>query len=131
MKEETESSTVMVSGGFDPVHVGHIRMITAAAKFGDVIIVANSDNWLFREKGEFGITSVIAERFGSREWETHDGDFLGEDQWAWLDRTLAASTARINVIVSGVQVLPDLANIAGVLLLLSATTRKSVMPLLA
>jgi len=51
MKEETERPTVMVSGGFDPVHVGHIRMITAAAKYGDVIIVANSDNWLFREKG--------------------------------------------------------------------------------
>jgi len=51
MKEETEKPTVMVSGGFDPVHVGHIRMITAAAKYGDVVIVANSDNWLFREKG--------------------------------------------------------------------------------
>ena len=51
MKEKTERPTVMVSGGFDPVHVGHIRMITAAAKYGDVIIVANSDNWLFREKG--------------------------------------------------------------------------------
>ena len=51
MKEKTERPTVMVSGGFDPVHVGHIRMITAAAKYGDVIIAANSDNWLFREKG--------------------------------------------------------------------------------
>ena len=51
MKEEIERPTVMVSGGFDPVHVGHIRMITAAAKYGDVVIVANSDNWLFREKG--------------------------------------------------------------------------------
>ena len=25
--------TIMVSGGFDPVHVGHIRMIRAAAKY--------------------------------------------------------------------------------------------------
>jgi cytidyltransferase-like protein len=43
--------TVMVSGGFDPVHVGHIRMILAAAKYGDVIVIANSDDWLYRKKG--------------------------------------------------------------------------------
>jgi len=48
---EDEKPTVMVSGGFDPVHVGHIRMIMAAAKYGDVIIIANSDEWLFRERG--------------------------------------------------------------------------------
>tara|TARA_R110002074_G_scaffold6846_2_gene30414 strand:+ start:1525 stop:1989 length:465 start_codon:yes stop_codon:yes gene_type:complete len=46
-----EKPTVMVSGGFDPVHVGHIRMIRAAAKFGDVIVIANSDDWLHRKKG--------------------------------------------------------------------------------
>ena len=46
-----EKPTVMVSGGFDPVHVGHIRMIRAAAKFGDVIVIANSDDWLYRKKG--------------------------------------------------------------------------------
>ncbi len=48
---ETERPTVMVSGGFDPVHVGHIRMIRAAAEFGDVIVIANSDEWLYRKKG--------------------------------------------------------------------------------
>ena len=48
---ENERSTVMVSGGFDPVHVGHIRMIREAAKYGDVIVIANSDDWLYRKKG--------------------------------------------------------------------------------
>tara|TARA_Y100000589_G_scaffold323405_1_gene357887 strand:+ start:225 stop:704 length:480 start_codon:yes stop_codon:yes gene_type:complete len=46
-----KTPTVMVSGGFDPVHAGHIRMIRHAAEFGDVIIIANSDDWLFRKKG--------------------------------------------------------------------------------
>lgn len=46
-----DKPTVMVSGGFDPVHAGHIRMIRDAAKHGDVIVVANSDDWLFRKKG--------------------------------------------------------------------------------
>ena len=48
---DKEKPTVMVSGGFDPVHAGHIRMIRDAARHGDVIIVANSDAWLFRKKG--------------------------------------------------------------------------------
>ena len=50
-KDSKEKPTVMVSGGFDPVHAGHIRMIRDAANFGDVIVVANSDDWLFRKKG--------------------------------------------------------------------------------
>ena len=29
---------VMVSGGFDPIHVGHVRMIQEAAEYGDVIV---------------------------------------------------------------------------------------------
>jgi len=49
--EINERPTVMVSGGFDPVHAGHIRMIRHAAEFGDVIVIANSDDWLFRKKG--------------------------------------------------------------------------------
>ena len=50
-EKKTKKPTVMVSGGFDPVHAGHIRMIRDAANFGDVIVIANSDNWLFRKKG--------------------------------------------------------------------------------
>ena len=51
INEEEKRPTVMVSGGFDPVHAGHIRMIRAAAEYGDVIVVANSDGWLYRKKG--------------------------------------------------------------------------------
>ena len=42
---------VTVSGGFDPIHVGHVRMILEAGMLGDVIIIANSDEWLMRKKG--------------------------------------------------------------------------------
>ena len=51
MTTDDKRPTVMVSGGFDPVHAGHIRMIREAAQYGDVIVVANSDDWLFRKKG--------------------------------------------------------------------------------
>ena len=43
--------TVMVSGGFDPIHAGHVQMIREAADYGNVIVVANSDDWLMRKKG--------------------------------------------------------------------------------
>jgi len=41
---------IAVSGGFDPIHKGHIRMIREAAKLGDVIVILNSDDWLMRKK---------------------------------------------------------------------------------
>ena len=42
---------VLVSGGFDPIHVGHVRMIEDAARHGGVVVVLNSDEWLMRKKG--------------------------------------------------------------------------------
>lgn len=42
---------ICVSGGFDPVHIGHLRMIEEAAKYGNVIVIVNSDEWLMRKKG--------------------------------------------------------------------------------
>ncbi len=43
--------TIAVSGGFDPVHFGHVKMIESAADYGDVIVILNSDAWLLRKKG--------------------------------------------------------------------------------
>jgi cytidyltransferase-like protein len=43
---------VVVSGGFDPVHSGHIKLIKEARRLGDQLIVGiNSDDWLARKKG--------------------------------------------------------------------------------
>jgi len=43
---------VLISGGFDPLHSGHIAYIQAAKKLGDILVVAvNSDEWLTRKKG--------------------------------------------------------------------------------
>jgi cytidyltransferase-like protein len=49
--EEVDVKTIAVSGGFDPLHFGHLRMFQDAAKAGDVIIILNSDEWLRRKKG--------------------------------------------------------------------------------
>jgi len=49
---------VIVSGGFDPVHEGHIYLINEAndlakSKYDSVIVGLNSDDWLIRKKGFF------------------------------------------------------------------------------
>ena len=45
---------IVVSGGFDPIHSGHIAYFNAAKKLGDKLIVAlNSDKWLEDKKGKF------------------------------------------------------------------------------
>ena len=41
---------VVVSGGFDPIHVGHLRMMKEAAEYGNLIVIINSDSWLKRKK---------------------------------------------------------------------------------
>ena len=43
---------VLVTGGFDPLHSGHIDLFNEAKKLGDTLIVGvNTDEWLTRKKG--------------------------------------------------------------------------------
>ena len=42
---------VIVTGGFDPIHSGHIAYIKAARTLGRVMVGLNSDEWLQRKKG--------------------------------------------------------------------------------
>ncbi len=50
--ENDKKKTVVVSGGFDPVHIGHVRMFNEARALGDrLVVVLNNDNWLMAKKG--------------------------------------------------------------------------------
>lgn len=43
---------VAVSGGFDPIHIGHVRMFEEARALGDkLVVILNNDNWLLEKKG--------------------------------------------------------------------------------
>ena len=46
-------SIIVLSGGFDPVHKGHLRMFRQASWLGHQVVVGlNSDEWLKRKKGK-------------------------------------------------------------------------------
>tara|TARA_B100001996_G_scaffold269469_1_gene210759 strand:+ start:1451 stop:1882 length:432 start_codon:yes stop_codon:yes gene_type:complete len=47
------NNIIILSGGFDPIHKGHVRMFKEANKLGKVIVGLNSDKWLIRKKNKF------------------------------------------------------------------------------
>jgi cytidyltransferase-like protein len=51
--KEIKMKVVLVTGGFDPLHSGHIEYFRAAKKLGYLLVVGiNSDEWLVRKKGK-------------------------------------------------------------------------------
>ena len=45
---------VLITGGFDPLHSGHINYIQESKKLGDILVVGlNSDKWLIKKKGTY------------------------------------------------------------------------------
>jgi D-beta-D-heptose 7-phosphate kinase/D-beta-D-heptose 1-phosphate adenosyltransferase len=47
-----QHNLAIVSGGFDPVHVGHVRMLWEASLYNTrVVVILNNDNWLLEKKG--------------------------------------------------------------------------------
>ena len=52
-EEQVQTTIVLVTGGFDPLHSGHIAYFEEARQLGDTLIVGlNSDAWLRRKKGK-------------------------------------------------------------------------------
>lgn len=50
--KKKEPVVVMVSGGFDPIHHGHVRYFHEARKLGDrLVVVINNDHWIQLKKG--------------------------------------------------------------------------------
>lgn len=52
MQEPTGKVIIAISGGFDPIHIGHIRYIQESRQLGDeLVVILNNDNWLLNKKG--------------------------------------------------------------------------------
>lgn len=51
-KQSKKKIVVAVSGGFDPIHIGHVEMFYEAKALGDeLVVILNNDNWLQKKKG--------------------------------------------------------------------------------
>jgi len=43
--------TVAISGGFDPLHIGHVELMKEAKALGDrLVVIINNDNWIKKKK---------------------------------------------------------------------------------
>lgn len=47
----SDETFIGVSGGFDPLHGGHLDYLKHAAEYGKVVVFLNTDEWLKRKKG--------------------------------------------------------------------------------
>ena len=47
------NNIILISGGFDPLHSGHILLINEASRYGQIVVLLNSDKWLIKKKKKF------------------------------------------------------------------------------
>ncbi len=51
MAANRKKIVVAVSGGFDPLHIGHVRLFERAKALGDeLVVILNNDHWLRKKK---------------------------------------------------------------------------------
>lgn len=67
MENKKKKIIIAVSGGFDPIHLGHIRLFKEAKNLGDELaVILNNDNWLKKKKGFVFIPQNIFANGGDR-----------------------------------------------------------------
>ena len=86
--------SIAVSGGFDPLHVGHLRMMQDAAQHGNLTVIINSDEWLLRKKGYVFMT-----------WDER-AELIGA--YDFVDRVVKAKDDDRTVVESLEEVRPDI-----------------------
>ncbi len=81
---------VVITGGFDPLHSGHLSYIKAAADLGQVLVVGvNSDDWLTRKKSRAFMPfierlAIIKEiKYVNHAISFDDSDGSGKDAINW------------------------------------------------
>jgi cytidyltransferase-like protein len=91
---------VLITGGFDPLHSGHIKYFEEARKLGDQLIVGlNSDAWLTRKKGrpfmKWEDRLAVVQNIRGVNWTVQFDDSDGTAKDAILKVRLNYPTAKI------------------------------------
>jgi len=85
---------VAVSGGFDPIHVGHLRMMQDASQHGRLVVIVNSDEWLLKKKG-----------YVFMPWDER-AELIGA--YDFVDRVIKAKDDDRTVVASLEEIKPDI-----------------------
>ena len=49
--DKDNKTTILISGGFDVPHLGHLLLLKHASSYGRVYVALNSDEWIMKNKG--------------------------------------------------------------------------------
>lgn len=93
------AKVVVITGGFDPLHTGHLNYIKAAKELGQVLVVGvNSDEWLARKKGrsfmpfEERISIIQALQYVDYAIPFNDSDDSGKNAIVWARKVYPEHT---------------------------------------
>ena len=93
------AKVVVITGGFDPLHIGHIDYIKSGRALGDILVVGvNSDEWLVRKKGRsfmpFEDRIAIINELQGVDYAIpfNDRDGTAKDAIAWVRRVFPDHT---------------------------------------
>ena len=101
---------VAVSGGFDPIHVGHVRLFKAAKALGDeLVIIMNNDVWLAAKKGKSFMPEDERKEI-IESLECVDKVLITHHKEGFTDRSVAAELRELkpDVFANGGDRAPDL-----------------------
>jgi len=98
-------TVVAVSGGFDPLHVGHLHLMQEARKHGDyLVVIVNRDEFLVRKKG-YAFMPLDERRAIIRQLRLVDEVVTAVDDDQTVCATLrmlcAVPSLRVNVFANG------------------------------
>jgi cytidyltransferase-like protein len=103
LKLKKKKKVVAVSGGFDPIHPGHVRMFKEAKKLGDeLVVILNNDNWLKLKKG-YSFMSEQERKEVIEAFEVVDGVVLTEHEDGTTDMSVCRELRKIkpDIFVNG------------------------------
>jgi cytidyltransferase-like protein len=88
---------ILVSGGFDPIHIGHLQMFQEAKKLGDrLIVIANNDNFLLTKKGYVFMPEI--ERIEIiKGFDCVDDVFLSVDEDLTVSKSIEEISQKYNI----------------------------------
>ncbi|MEX0877965.1 MAG: adenylyltransferase/cytidyltransferase family protein [Candidatus Spechtbacterales bacterium] len=101
VNKKDKKTIVAVSGGFDPLHKGHVQLFKEAKKLGDeLVVILNNDNWLEEKKG-YGFMPEEERAYIIEALEVVDRVFITEHPKNPKDMSVADALRKVKPAIFG------------------------------